>query len=117
MDYHQTVGRSAARDVGEVGWDGSEIIAFRMHLPSEILFENSAADIRRGNILEWEQALTTRLRGEPLDLRVQMAPESILYTTLLLFGSTIVAAAAAFAVILWFVARRGRGRDVAESPA
>lgn len=117
VDYHQIVGRSAARDVGEVGWDGSEIIAFRMHLPSEILFENSAADIRRGNILEWEQALTTRLRGEPIDLRVQMAPESILYTTLLLFGSTIVAAAAAFAVILWWVARRGRGRDAAESRA
>lgn len=117
VDYHQRVGRAASREVGDVGWDGSEIIAFRMHLPSEILFENSSADVRRGNILEWEQPLATRLRSEPLELRVQMAPESILYTTLMLFGSTVVAAAAAFAAVLWWVARRGRDRDVAESRA
>jgi hypothetical protein len=114
-DFHQAVGRPAGRDVGNVGWDGSEVIAFRLHVPSEILFENSAEDVRRGNILEWEQTLSARLRGEPLDLRVQMAPESILYSTLLLFGSTVVAAAVAFALVLWWVARRGRPTDVAES--
>ena len=101
--------------MGDVGWDGTELVAFQMHLPSEILFENSAGDVQRGNILEWEQPLAARLRGEPLELRVQMAPESILYTTLLLFGSTIVAAAAAFAGVIWWVARRGRHTDVAES--
>ena len=114
-DFHQAVGRPAGRDVGTVGWDGSELIAFRMHVPSEILFENSAEDVRRGNILEWEQPLSARLRGEPLDLRVQMAPESILYSTLLLFGSTILVAVLAFALVLWWVARRGRPADVAES--
>ncbi len=115
VDYHQVVGPSAGRAVSDVGWDGTEVIAFRMHLPSEILFENSATDVRRGNIVEWEQPLASRLRGEPLELRVQMAPESILYTTLLLFGSTIVAAAAAFAGVLWWVVRRGRQTDVVES--
>jgi len=115
VDYHQVVGPSASREVDDVGWDGTEVIAFRLHLPSEILFENSAGDVRRGNILEWEQPMASRLRGEPLELRVQMAPESILYTTLLLFGSTIVAAAAAFAGVLWWVARRGRQSGVAES--
>ena len=114
-DFHQAVGPPSGRDVGNVGWDGHEVIAFRMHVPSEILFENSAEDVRRGNILEWEQALSARLHGEPLDLRVQMAPESILYSTLLLFGSTIVAAAITFALVLWWVARRGRPTDVAES--
>jgi hypothetical protein len=114
VDYHQLVGRAAGRDVGDVGWDGREVIAFRMHLPSEILFENSGAGIQRGNILEWEQPLASRLESEPLDLRVQMAPESILYTTLMLFGSTVVAAALAFAVVIWWVARRGRDRDTAE---
>jgi hypothetical protein len=114
VDYHQTVGASSSRDVGRVGWDGTEVVAFRMHLPSEILFENSPEDVRRGNILEWDQALEARLHSEPLDVRVQLAPESILYTTLLLFGSTVVAAAAAFAAVLWWVARRGRHNEQTE---
>ena len=47
-----------------------------------------------------------------------MEPESILYTTLLLFGSTIVAAAMAFGVVIWWVARRGRDiRRAASSDA
>jgi hypothetical protein len=69
-----------------------------MHLPSEILFENSPADVLRGNILEWDQALDARLQQRaagPFACRWHRM--SILYTTLLLFGSTIVAAAAAFA--------------------
>lgn len=117
VDYHQVVGRAAGRDVTNVGWDGSEVVAFRMHVPSEILFQNSTAEVRRGNILEWEQPLASRLQGEPLDLRVQMAPESILYNTLLLFGSTVVAAAAAFAVVVWWIARRGKTGGMTESPA
>ena len=113
-DYRQTVGASSPRDVGQVGWDGTEVVAFRMHLPSEILFENSPEDVLRGNILEWDQTLDARLHGEPVDVRVQMASESILHSTLLLFGSTIVAAAAAFAAFLWWMARRGRGSERAE---
>ena len=116
IEFNQVVGPSARRNVSDVGWDGSELVAFRMHLPSEILFHNSSADVRRGNILEWEQPLSVRTDGEPLDLRVQMAPESILYRTLLLFGSTVVAAALTFAAVVWWLARRGRQTDVAESP-
>jgi hypothetical protein len=37
-----------------------------------------------------------------------MEPDSILYTTLLLFGSAIVLAAALFGVVIWRVARHGR---------
>jgi hypothetical protein len=116
IDFNQVVGGSAGRDVSGVGWDGGELVAFRMHLPSEILFHNSSADVRRGNILEWEQPLSVRMDGEPVELRVQMAPESILYTTLLLFGSTVVAAALTFAAVVWWLVRRGRQTDVAESP-
>ena len=116
VEFNQVVGPSASRNVSDVGWDGSELVAFRMHLPSEILFHNSSADVRRGNILEWEQPLSVRTDGEPLDLRVQIAPESILYRTLLLFGSTVVAAALTFAAVVWWLARRGRQTDVAESP-
>lgn len=115
LEYRQTVGAPAGKDVGNVGWNGSEIVGFKMHLPSEILYENADDDVQRGNILEWEQPLTSRLAGEPLQLEAHIATESILYQTLLLFGSTIVAAAATFALAIWWVARRGRGVDMAES--
>ena len=114
VDYQQVVGSASAEaaagkpDVGNVGWDGEEIVAFRMHVPSEILFHNSPAGVRRGNIVEWEQPLSSRLSGEPLELRVQMAPESILFNTLLLFGSAVAAAAGAFALAIWWIARLGR---------
>lgn len=115
VDYRQIVGPSAAREVSDVEWDGTERVGFRLHVPSEILFQNSEGGIMRGNILAWEQPLSARLRGEPLDLRVQMAPDSILYTTLLLFASTVVAAALTVATVVWWIARRGRNPDVAES--
>ena len=118
VEYRQTIGPAAGSAVGEVGWTGEEIVAFRMHVPSEILFHNTPSRQQdRGNILSWEQPLAARLQGEPLELRVRMEPESILYTTLLLFGATIVAAALTFAVILWWMARRARGAHLAESPS
>src|SRR5438552_17899210 len=52
--------------------------------------------LQRGNILEWDQPLTARLDGAPLDLQVNMEPRSILYSTLLLFGGTVLAVAATF---------------------
>jgi hypothetical protein len=114
MEFRQTVGSAAARPV-DAGWTGNELIAFRLHLPSEIPYHNSPLPRQRGNILEWDQSLTDRIRGVPLDMQVQMEPESILYTTLLLFASTIVAAAIAFALVLWWIARRGREGAMAES--
>ena len=115
LEYRQEVGAPAGRAVGSVGWDGSEVVGFKMHLPSEILFENADGDVLRGNILEWEQPLSARLAGEPLRLEAHIATESILYRTLLLFAATIVAAAATFGLAIWWVARRGRGADMAES--
>jgi hypothetical protein len=109
FEFRQVVGASAAKDVGDVGWTGGELVAFRMHIPSEIPFHNAPSrQVQRGNIVEWEQPLAARLKGEPLDIRVQMEPESILYSTLILFGATILAAAATFAVIIWLVMRKGR---------
>lgn len=114
--FRQTVGRAAGRPIGEVGWTGAELVAFRMHLPSKIDYHNAPSrQVERGNILEWEQPLAERLRGEPLDLEVHMQPETILYTTLLLFGATVVAAAVVFALVIWWVARRGRDPEMAGS--
>jgi hypothetical protein len=116
--YRQVVGAPTGKPVGEVGWTGGEIVAFRMHVPSEIPYHNSPSrSTQRGNILEWEQLLTERLKGEPLDLQVRMEPESILYTTLLLFGFTVVAAAITFGVAIWWVARRGRESEELPRPA
>jgi hypothetical protein len=111
--YRQTVGPSAGRDVGHVGWDGREITAFRLHLPSKIRYHNTRREVR-GNILEWEQPLTARLRGVPLELDARMDPESILYRTLWLFGATFLVVALLFALVIWWVMRKGRPAEAME---
>jgi len=79
--YAQTVGASAGKEVGRVNWNGRELVAFRLHLPSKIIDRNTP-DFRRGNILVSEQSLTDRLRGAPLALDARMETQSILYRTL-----------------------------------
>lgn len=106
VEYRQRVGKPAAPDL-PVSWTGDEIVAFRMHLPSEIVFHNSPGAIQRGNILEWEQPLADRLAGEVIDIQVQLEPTSILAQTLLLFGSTAAAAIATLAGVVWWISRRG----------
>jgi hypothetical protein len=101
------------KPVTGVGWDGSEVVAFRVHVPSEILYHNTDG-VQRGNILEWDQPLAVRLKGDALALQVNMEPRSILYSTLLLFGATVVAAAIAFAVAIWLIARKGRAGGAAQ---
>jgi hypothetical protein len=109
LEYRQHVGAPEGRDVGAVGWDGGELVAFRVHVPSVILFHNAPSrEVERGNILEWEQSLRARLEGTPIDVQVNMEPDSILYTTLLLFGTTVVLAGVTFGVVIWRVARGGR---------
>ena len=108
LEYRQLVGGAAAKAVRNVGWTGNELVAFRMHIPSVIVFHNSPSRrVQRGNILEWEQPLVDRLKGVPVEVEVHMEPDSILYTTLLLFGTTIVLAAAMFGLVIWRVARHG----------
>lgn len=106
--FRHQLGPSAGRQVTDAGWTGQELVAFRVHPPSRILFHNSKAPIARGNILVWAQPLQARLAGEPLDLQVRMEASSILARTLLLFGSTILAAVVAFGIVVWWVARKGR---------
>jgi hypothetical protein len=116
FEYRQVVGAPAVAAAGAVEWTGGEIVAFRVHVPSEITWHNTPSHrVERGNILVWTQPLAERLKGEPVDLEVHMQPETILYTTLMLFASTIVAAAAAFTVVIWWVARRGGDPEMAES--
>lgn len=106
--FRHTLGPSAGRTVGDVGWNGEELVAFRLHLPSKIQFHNTVpGNLRRGNILVWEQALKDRLAGTPLDMEARMETASILYRTLWLFAATGLVVAATFVLIIWWVVRRG----------
>ena len=110
VEYRQVVGEASGKPVGDVGWEGDELVSFRLHIPSVIPYHNAPSrEVRRGNIVEWEQPLAARMNGEPIEIEVDMQPESILYSTLILFASTIVAAVLTFAVVIWWVVKKGRG--------
>ena len=107
--YKQAIGAAAGRDVGSVGWNGDELVAFRLHLPSRVPYHNSPTrEIERGNIIVWEQPLAVRMKSEPVAIEVHMETASILARTLTLFAITIVLAAATFAGAIWWVMRRGK---------
>jgi hypothetical protein len=115
--FRQRVGASALRPgtLGNYGWNGSEIVAFRVHLPSRIL-EHNARDLEsdeptgvsRGNILAWEQHLADRLDGRPIEIVVRMESRSILYRTLWLFAGAFAAAVLTLVALVWWLVRRGR---------
>ena len=64
FEYHQVVGAPHGKPVGDVGWKGNELVAFRLHIPSQIPFHNSPSrKVQRGNIVVWEQPLADRLKG------------------------------------------------------
>ncbi len=104
--YRQELGASAGAHARSGAWTGEEPVAFRLHLPSKITWNNSATRVRRGNILVWEQPIADRLRGVPLTLEARMQTQSILYRTLWLFAATFLAVAAAFVLVIWWVMRR-----------
>jgi hypothetical protein len=107
--YRQTLGASDGRPVGEVGWKGTELVAVRVHLPSRVRYHNAGADnLKRGNILVWEQSLADRQAGKPLDIEARIEETSILRTTLLLFAISGALALLALALIVWWVIRTGK---------
>lgn len=106
FEFTQTLSAAAAQDVGNVGWSGRELVAFRAHLPSKVTYENAAGQVQRGNIVAWEQPLADRLKGVALEAQVRMETESILYRTLALFGAMMAAVAVTFAAAIWFVKTR-----------
>ena len=113
MVFKQTVagGGSSPHPDKTTDWTGDDLVAFRIHVPSVVTYHNAGpANLRRGNIVVWEQSLQDRLRGEPLELEVQMQPQSILYRTLLLFASMLTAVAVLFGVVIWRIVRAGQKR-------
>ena len=107
--YRQALGEAAGKPAGDVGWKGNELVAVRVHLPSRIRYHNAGPDnMRRGNILVWEQTLTERQAGKPLEAEARMDETSILYSTLVLFGISALLALLVFASAIWWVARKGK---------
>ena len=122
--FKQKVGESAAGQVPSVRWTGRELVAFRLHAPSEVLYHNvrrladdATGQIERGNILTWEQRLVDRRAGKPIDMQVEMHPQSILYRTLWLFAGSFLAAVVVLVGLVWWTIRRGRARMAAGASA
>ncbi|MGZ8255155.1 MAG: hypothetical protein ACXWVT_09915 [Burkholderiaceae bacterium] len=107
FEFGQDIKAAAGQDVGNVGWNGDELVAVRVHLPSVITYQNGPSrKVERGNIVVWEQPLSERLKGTPLEIQASMEKESILFRTLALFGAMAVLAAATFIGFIWFVKTR-----------
>jgi hypothetical protein len=118
--YRQLVGTPAAAAPPNTGWDGSELVAFKLHLPSKIEFHNvrdietnETLSAERGNILTWEQRLGDRLAGRPVEMVVTMQRGSILYRTLGLFAASFAAAIVILIAVIWMVIRRGKQKNQA----
>jgi hypothetical protein len=110
MIYLQNVGAAAKGESG-ITWQGDEVVAFRMHIPSKVPYHNAGADnLKRGNILVWEQSLADRLAGVPLEIDARMDTQSILYRTLALFGVVIVLVGALFVGVISWIKRAGERR-------
>ena len=117
VTFKQRVGGASGRPVPEPRWTGAEMVAFRLHLPSKIRYHDAPShQVERGNIVVWEQSLTDRLQGRPVSIEVRLDTQSILFRTLWLFGVMILAVAGMFAVVIWWIVRKGRQAEAASAP-
>jgi hypothetical protein len=115
LHFHQSVGAPPPVDPGVVNWTGTELAALRLHLPSPVYFHNvrrldsdAPGDVDRGNILTFEQTLTDRRAGKPIEADVRMGAVSILHNTLWMFVGSFVAAVLVLAALVWALVRKGR---------
>jgi hypothetical protein len=124
VTFRQTLSKPPAAGRDLPPWHGDEVVAFRLHLPARIRFQNSryldggeSRPASRGNILTWEQRLHQRLQGKPIAyaedrtpdvMEARMDRQSILYRTLWLFGIGFTAALLVLAGLIWLTMRRGR---------
>jgi hypothetical protein len=106
--FTQRLGGVSTSDLRrQAGWDGSELIAVRLHLPSVITYHNSPSRrTERGNIVVWEQLLSERQQGTPIEIEARMETQSILARTLALFGAMAVLVVITFIAVIWFVKNR-----------
>jgi len=119
LRYSSILGAPTAGNPGAVNWNGSELVAIKLHLPSKVQWQNvklladgTNGAVERGNILTWEQRLTDRRAGAPMNVEVHMEPDSILNRTLWLFGGAFLAAVLVLLTAVALTVRKGRQRRV-----
>jgi hypothetical protein len=106
---HERLGSTSNKAVGAVGWNGGELVGYRWHIPSKLESHNTKQEnFLRGNILVWEQRLTERLAGTPLEMTASMQGRTILYGTLWLFAFSAGAALVVVVLVIWWVIRAGK---------
>ncbi len=116
LQFVQELGPSAGKAVGDVGWDGGELVAVRLHIPSRVTYHNAPSRlVERGNILSWEQPLKARLAGEPLRAEARFGVQRILVLTVALFLAAMAAAAITVAGLIWWVVRKGHQRNARQA--
>jgi hypothetical protein len=100
----QTVG-DAAKAGRRRGWNGREIVAFRLHLPSKIRYHNTRPSPPRQHPGVGAVARRSDARQAAACSRRRMDPQSILYAR---SGCSVrrSSASAAFVVVIWWVMRR-----------
>lgn len=115
VHYSQVLGPPTPGDPGEVNWTGAELVGFKLHLPSRILYHNvrrledgEPGEPGRGNILTWEQTLADRRAGREIHMDVRMHGQSILNRTLWLFAGAFGSAVALIVATVWMVVRRAK---------
>jgi hypothetical protein len=115
IHYSQVLGPPTVGNPGDVNWTGDEIVGFKVHVPSPILYHNvrrledgEPGEPGRGNILTWEQTLADRRVGREIHMDVRMHGQSILNRTLWLFAGAFTSAVTLIVVAVWVVIRRAK---------
>lgn len=109
MVYRQRIGESRGTPATGATWTGEELVAFRLHLPSRITFHNAPTrEVERGNILSYEQKLSERLQGVPVEIEVRMDQQSIFRRTMVVFGISVGTALVLLTLIVLWVRKKGQ---------
>lgn len=99
----QFAGNAQGNDTG--------LMAVRFHIPSEIFeHRNATLGVERGNVLSWQQTLSSGLAGAPLDFGATIGTRSVLRATPAVLGLMTFGGVGAIALVLSYFLRRGRRR-------
>ena len=93
------------------------LLAVRFHLPSKVYLHDNAADgVERGNIVSWRQEVAEAQAGRPVAFGGLMDDRSILFSTVILFGSAIGLALLILISVFAVITHRGRKQAGAHPP-
>ena len=109
--FTQELTAAAGKDVGDVGWQGDELVAVRLHLPSRMpVPQRAGRTVERGNILVLRTAARRAGQGRAAGHRGAHGDRVDPARRWRCSGMTVLALAA-LALFIWWVMRRGRDDD------